>query len=108
VTDKALLLRVLTNLMLNALEASSAGGTVRLAMAIGASTARFSVWNDGAIPAVVVPRVFQRFFSTKGGHSRGHGTFAVKLLVERYLGGEVGFSTSAAEGTTFWVELPRE
>ncbi len=108
VTDRSLVQRVLTNLVLNAVEASRPGGTVRVSMVIGSSSARFSVWNQEAIPAAVAPRIFQRFFSTKGGNARGQGTFAVKLLVERYLGGRVGFTSSAVEGTTFWVDLPMD
>ena len=67
---------------------------------------RFEVHNPGAIPAAVVPRIFQRHFSTKAGPGRGEGTWSMKALGEGLLGGEVGFETDRARGTTFWLRLP--
>jgi sensor histidine kinase regulating citrate/malate metabolism len=55
----------------------------------------------------VRPRIFQRCFTTKPGEGRGQGTFAMKLFGEGYLGGTVSFETSAREGTTFELRLPR-
>jgi sensor histidine kinase regulating citrate/malate metabolism len=51
--------------------------------------------------------MFQRSFSTKGS-DRGLGTYSMKLLGERYLHGEVEFTTSQEEGTTFRLILPLE
>jgi signal transduction histidine kinase len=67
----------------------------------------FRVWNPGAIAASIAPRIFQRYFSTKPGSGRGQGTFIMKLLGERVLGGDVGFTSSATGGTTFSLRLPR-
>jgi sensor histidine kinase regulating citrate/malate metabolism len=49
-------------------------------------------------------QVFQRSFSTKG-KNRGTGTYESKLLVSRYLKGEISF-TSNKDGTTFQIRLP--
>ena len=46
-------------------------------------------------------------FSTKSSTGRGLGTYSMKLLGERYLGGAVSFSSSAEHGTVFTFELPR-
>jgi signal transduction histidine kinase len=113
-TDPQLLLRVVTNMVRNALEATAPGGAVRVRAEVAApapgeaagEAIRFSVHNAGAIPLDVQQRVFVRSFSTKGGRGRGLGTYGMKLLGERYLGGEVAFSSSAEEGTTFWIRLP--
>ena len=51
-------------------------------------------------------QVFQRSFSTKG-RGRGLGTYSVKLLSERYLGGRVSFSSTPEAGTVFRLFLPR-
>jgi len=107
-TDPVLLARVLTNMVLNALEATSSNGEVIVEMHSYRSSVEFSVWNAGAIPPSVEARVFQRFFSTKGDVGRGHGTFVMKLLGESYLGGKVSFTTSVAEGTTFRIDLPKK
>lgn len=107
VTDRSLLVRVLANMVKNALEATPPGGDVRVAAAAdGAGAFRFSVHNAGAIPPWAAARVFQRSFSTKGGRGRGLGTHAMKLLGERYLGGEVSFASTPAAGTTFSIRLP--
>ena len=113
-TDAPLLLRVLGNMVRNAFEATAPGGTVRVraeteAARPGESTGtavRFSVHNDGGIPAEVQHRIFVRSFSTKGGRGRGLGTYSMKLLGERHLGGEVSFASAAEAGTTFWIRLP--
>jgi signal transduction histidine kinase len=106
-TDLAALLRVLLNMVLNALEATPAGASVHLLVEDAAEQIVFRVWNPGAIPPAVALRVFQRYFSTKPGRARGQGTFAIKLLGEGYLGGQVGFSSSESTGTFFWLSLPR-
>jgi signal transduction histidine kinase/ActR/RegA family two-component response regulator len=107
--DPALLLRVLVNMVRNALEATEAGGavTVRCVPApLEHGGVRFGVHNDGAMPPEVQARVFQRSFSTKARHGRGLGTYSMKLLGEGYLGGQVGFVSDAGQGTTFWFDAP--
>ena len=106
-TEPTLLRRVVVNMLVNALEATRPGGAVRLDVSDGRDGTAFRVWNPGAIPAAVVPRVFQRYFTTKPGLGRGQGTYAMKLFGEAYLGGTVRFDTSPRDGTTFEVLLPR-
>ena len=105
-TDLSLILRVLCNMVLNALEATEKGGTVRVSLAPQAGHVVFSVWNAGEIPADIAQRIFQRNFSTKEEAGRGIGTFSMKLFGEKILGGVVEFTTSAEEGTTFRLILP--
>lgn len=108
-TDPSLLLRVLVNMVRNAFEATPPGGTVRLrADEASASHARFTVHNAGAIAPDVQCRVFQRSFSTKGERGRGLGTYSMKLLGEKYLGGVVSFESTPQAGTTFSIVLPRD
>ncbi len=106
-TDPPLVLRVLVNMVRNALEASPPGGSVRVWCEVSANAVRFRVWNLGSIPADVAPRLFQRYFTTKPESGRGLGTFSMRLLGEQHLGGKVTYTTSAAEGTTFELALPR-
>lgn len=107
VTDRPLLVRIVGNMVKNAFEAVPPGATVRVWSDGDAAECRFHVWNPGAIPPDVQLRIFLRSFSTKPGPGRGLGTFAMRLLGERYLGGRVGFTSSAEEGTTFTIALPR-
>lgn len=106
-TDHGLLLRVLTNMVINACEAGESDDAVRVWVEESTDKLRFCVWNPEAIPLDVSLRVFQRHYSTKLGAGRGFGTFGIKLLGQDLLGGQVGFSSSEPLGTTFHISLPR-
>lgn len=105
VSDRVLVGRVLGNMIKNALEASRAEEEVTLGCRPVADGIMFWVHNVSHIPRKVQLQIFQRSFSTKG-TGRGLGTYSIKLLSEQYLQGQVGFITSEAEGTTFWVRYP--
>lgn len=101
-TDGILVQHVVVNMILNALEASRPDDPVRVVVRRDGEQVSVRVWNRAAVPEVVRPRIFQRFYTTKG-HGRGLGTYSMKLFGETYLGGRVAFTSSAAEGT--WFEL---
>lgn len=105
-TDKSLLLRVLSNMVTNALEATEEGGEVRFWIEQTADWVRFCVRNSGVIPSPLTLRVFQRNFTTKQEPGRGLGTYAMKLFGEQFLGGKVDFVSSEPEGTVFRLSLP--
>ncbi len=63
--------------------------------------------NPGEMPRQVQLQVFQRSFTTKG-RGRGLGTYSMRLLTERYLGGRVSFASSPTEGVTFRAVYPKE
>lgn len=105
-THRALLERVLANMLINALEATPPGGTVRLSVFEGTNECVFSVWNSQAIPDEIVHRIFHRNYSTKASSGRGLGTFSMRLLGEKYLQGRVWFTSSPERGTTFYLSLP--
>lgn len=107
VSDPVILRRVLVNMLKNALEASRPGEIVTLGCQRAGDELEFWVHNPGAMPRPVQLQVFQRSFSTKGA-GRGLGTYSMKLLGERYLGGRVGFTSSQEAGTTFTVRLPAQ
>ena len=105
-SDQNLVSRILCNMVTNALEASRPGATVEVDCQIEAASAKFTVHNPGAILEEVVPRMFQRSFSTKTDPGHGLGTYSMRLFAEQYLGGKVTFTTSMEEGTTFILMLP--
>lgn len=107
VTDRELLQRVLSNMIVNALEATSEGGTVRVWHALEEGRPSFHVHNPGVIPPEVALQIFHRSFSTKGGYGRGLGTYGMKLLGEDHLGGTITFRSTEREGTCFTITLPR-
>jgi nitrogen-specific signal transduction histidine kinase len=105
-SDHSLLLRVLGNMLKNALEATSAGETVTLGTELDEDQVGFWVNNPAFMPREVQLQVFKRSFSTKG-QGRGIGTYSIRLFVTRYLRGSVDFESTEGLGTTFRVRLPR-
>lgn len=99
-SDSTLLGRVIGNMVKNALEACAPGETVTLTCRAEGDQVVFEVHNPAFIPRDVQLQIFQRSFSTKGA-GRGLGTYSMKLLSERYLGGRVDFTTTPEAGTTF-------
>jgi K+-sensing histidine kinase KdpD len=106
-TDISLSLRVMCNMVTNALEATELHGTVKAWFRDEQDTLVFCVWNEGFIPEDVQYRIFQRNFSTKEGAGRGIGTYSMRLLGEKLLGGKMSFTTSQEHGTTFEFALRR-
>jgi signal transduction histidine kinase len=106
-TDESLLVRVLVNMLKNALEATPSEGRVSAWAVETADGYQFHVWNAGAIASEAALQIFNRSFSTKSERGRGLGTFSMKLFGERYLGGTVGFSSNERDGTTFSIRLPK-
>jgi sensor histidine kinase regulating citrate/malate metabolism len=90
---------------MNALEATAPGGEVRVAASGSRGDVHFHVHNAGEIR-----RTCRRGSSSarsaprrRAGAPRHHG---MKLLGERYLGGVVSFTSDAAGGTIFTIQLP--
>ncbi|MGQ7871091.1 ATP-binding protein [Sunxiuqinia sp. sy24] len=104
-SDQTLLIRVLINMVKNAMEAIPKGDRIVLKAKDTDDYLRFSVHNDTFIPHDIQMQIFQRSYSTKG-DNRGVGTYSMKLLGEKYLEGSVGFTSTEKEGTTFFIDLP--
>ncbi len=108
VSDMSIIIRVLTNMVKNAFEATEKGGFVSVNHSISDHHITFSVWNDGKIEDAIADQIFNRNFTTKQKPGHGFGTFSMKLLGEKILGGKVDFNTDASEGTTFQFDIPLE
>lgn len=102
--------QVFTNLVLNAIEAMAGqpGGVVRLEMEADDRVVRAVVIDNGpGIPAAVVDRIFQPFFSTKIGQGgTGLGLSVSHGIVRRH-GGEIRVASQMGRGSRFEVEIPR-
>lgn len=105
-TDGALLLRIMSNMITNAFEASEETGMVDVYWEKEDKSIRFTVHNGTFISEDNQLRIFQRNFSTKNEQGRGIGTYTMKLFGEEMLGGTVGFSSHRDEGTDFFISLP--
>jgi CheY-like chemotaxis protein len=106
-TDRSLLLRVLVNMVKNALEATPPGETVTVGFEWRGLAPTFRVHNLGYIDPRYQAHIFERSFSTKG-DGRGIGTYSIKLFGEQYLKGSVSFNSNPEEGTTFVIQLPAQ
>jgi nitrogen-specific signal transduction histidine kinase len=106
VTDERLLVRVLVNLVQNAVEATPVRGTVSIAAVQISKGYRFVVSNPGEISKEVAQRLLHVGYSTKGA-GRGLGSHAVRLFGEGCLGGKLSFESDGHRGTRFYFELPK-
>jgi two-component system phosphate regulon sensor histidine kinase PhoR len=108
--DRASLLRVVSNLLDNAIKYSPRGGTVHAETRDEGELVALSVRDEGAgIEEQDLPRVFERFY--KGDASRatsgvGLGLAIVKHLVRAH-GGTVSAVSPPGSGATFTVRLPK-
>ena len=106
-TDITLFTRILTNLIINAIQAMPNGGK----LFIGASQLQdkviISVKDTGVgIPEEIKPKLFTPMTTTKA-KGQGLGLAVVKRLVES-LKGNISFESQVGEGTKFIIELPRK
>lgn len=105
--DKNHLLRVLNNLVINAIQAipSDRKGNVKVALLRIKDNAIIRISdNGGGIPHEIRDRVFEPNFTTKTSGS-GLGLAICKKIIEAHEG-DIRFETKDNEGTQFFVELP--
>ncbi len=105
-TDELLLSRILGNMVINALEATQEGGSIRINVTKAQGEILWEVWNKTCIPDPIKKRIFQRHFSSKSGNGRGLGTYSMKLFGETYLKGKISFHSTFDQGTAFSFRLP--
>jgi signal transduction histidine kinase len=103
--DLERLKRALLNIVVNARQAMPNGGNLRVSCCRGRDGVRISVEDDGdGIPADVLPRVFESYFTTKPDGS-GLGLAIVRRTVEDF-GGHVSCVSVPGKGTTMTIQLP--
>jgi signal transduction histidine kinase len=103
------MLQVISNLIVNALEALPEEGSLHLRLHKRRGEVRVVVADDGCgIPKDCLPRVFQPFFTTKGEQGTGLGLSLSKNIVERHHGriGVRSRTNPGRSGTAFLVSIP--
>ena len=98
--------RALLNLVQNAVEAMSAGGTLTLTGQGTATHVQLTLRDTGSgIPAGQLARIFEPLYTTKPGGT-GLGLYLVHEIVTAHEG-QVTVESVAGQGTTVTVTLPR-
>jgi len=103
--DYSELEQLFLNLLLNAHEATPSGGMVRVELAVNAGRAIVAVVDTGpGVPAELLERVFDPFFSTK---ERGSGLgLAICASIVQTHGGWLKAANREVGGAVFTVEFP--
>jgi signal transduction histidine kinase len=103
--DEPKLRQALVNLVLNAIQATPAGGTVRVVTDREDDDLCICVDDSGpGVPAAVRNRIFEPFFTTKDAGT-GLGLPLVHAIVQQH-GGTIALETSPQGGARFHLRLP--
>ena len=105
--DQDALVRVITNLIGNAIKFTPRGGAVTVLLAAVADRVEVSVEDTGlGIPADALPTIFDPYRRAHRGHKgSGLGLAVVKGLVEAH-GGQITVESEEGKGSCFTVSLP--
>ena len=114
--DAARIRQVVSNLLGNALQHGSPVGPVELSADSEGSTVVLSVHNEGApIPTEALPTLFDplvRHATTESALRRAPGSIGLGLYIVREIvnakGGTITVASTAQQGTTFTVRIPRQ
>jgi PAS domain S-box-containing protein len=102
----AALTEVMTNLVLNAMDAMTEGGTLTISTKDVSDTVVIAVTDTGiGMPEHVRRRVFEPFFSTKGESGSGLGLSMAYSIIRRH-GGDIRVDSEPNRGTTFTLVVP--
>jgi len=104
--DREQIQKVITNLVLNAIEATPAGGEIHVASRATGSEVVLTVADTGCgmTPEFIQRSLFRPFQTTKKA-GLGIGMFQSKMIVEAH-GGRLTVASTPGKGTTFDVHLP--
>jgi signal transduction histidine kinase len=104
--------QVMSNLVVNARDSMSEGGTLTIRTRHVPSPdgvhgfVRITVVDTGSgIPKEVLPNIFEPFVSTKGEKGTGLGLWIVKGIVENH-GGKLRVRSQVGKGTAFLIDFP--
>ena len=98
--------RVLSNLILNAAQASAPGDTIKVSLSREDGAAVVRVVDSGTgIPDSVKNKIFQLHFTTKP-NGNGLGLPSCKEIIEKGHNGSISFQSEPEKGTIFTFRLP--
>jgi two-component system sensor histidine kinase CreC len=102
--------QLITNLLDNALQFTSAGGAVRFRAECNDAFVEFEVRDEGAgIEPELLPKVFDRFFTTANPRTGNRGTglgLAIAKSIATANGGRIYVASELGRGSSFTVAFP--
>jgi signal transduction histidine kinase len=105
-TDKALIERVLLNLLSNSVKSVDKGGTVTVSLKGSNDKVEITVEDNGrGIKADKLEHIFERYHTSDSTRGRGIGLSIVREILE-VLSGDIQASSVEGEGTKMVVTLP--
>jgi len=105
--DRSQLLRVLTNLMQNAVQSIPEGreGLVKVSVETQGTDVLIAIADNGTgIDSEIVDKIFQPYFTTKTSGT-GLGLAMTRKIIE-FWKGKIWFDTTEGKGTTFYIRMP--
>lgn len=111
--DRALIRRVLENLIVNGIKHTPANARLRIGVGTIGERVRVVVEDEGAgVPPELRSKIFEKFSAVatrkdQRYHSAGLGLAFCRLAVEAH-GGAIGVDSRESTGSCFWFELPVE
>lgn len=105
--DEQKLIRVLQNLVGNAVEAlTPSGGCIQMLATVEQNWVKLTISDNGpGIPADIQDCLFEAFVTHGKPSGTGLGTAIAKSIIEGH-GGKINFRSNSMEGTTFYIHLP--
>jgi two-component system OmpR family sensor kinase len=103
--------QVVVNLVENAAKYTPAGGRIQVSVESTSAEVILRVADTGVgIPAVAMPRLFERFYRADASRARASGGFGLGLAISQAIvtahGGTIEVASTVGQGSTFSVHLP--
>lgn len=102
--EEPLFQSMLSNLLLNAFQASPNGGSVSIILSRNSGPV-IAIRNKGEVPLEVRSNFFDKYSSEKDSEGSGLGTYSARLIARTH-GGDITVDTTVSGQTTLVVTLP--
>ncbi len=99
--------QVILNLILNAIDAQPAGGSIKVSTSHGNNYVQLCVEDRGiGIDSQSIDRIFEPFYTSKlAGRGTGMGLYVCKITIEKH-GGTITVKSDLGKGTAITISLP--